>query len=622
MTRRVTLKNYSAELRLFTRRIIAVAVFIVLALAVTISRLVYLQVINHQHYTTLSNDNRLKVLPVPPTRGLIFDRNGVLLADNVPSYRLEIIPEQVKNMNRLLAKLKTIVPISDDDLDRFRDARTHSRPFEPVPLRFQLTDREVARLAVIHNRLPGVVITASLSRYYPLGAVMSHVVGYVGRIDESDLQHVDASNYRGSTHIGKIGIERYDEKLLHGTVGYQQVETNAQGRIVRVLQRHPPQPGRNLYLTIDARLQETAEKALGDYNGSVVAINPNNGEVLAMVSKPGYNPNLFVDGISRKNYRALREDKSRPLFNRALLGQYPPGSTLKPFVGLAGLHYHATNFTDTIFCPGYFILPGTTHKYRDWKKWGHGRVDLDQAITQSCDVFFYNLAWHLGIDHIHAFLSKFGFGKRTGIDMIGERSGLLPSRQWKRRVKHKPWYTGQTLITGIGQGYNLATPLQLASATATMAMRGKRFRPHMIHAIQNPVTKSMALDPPDPETPITDVKPRNWNYIIKAMTDVIYGPHGTAYRLRTEPFRLAGKTGTAQVFGVKQNEEYDESQLPLRLRDHALFIAFAPVDKPKIAVAVVVEHGGSGASVAAPIAGKVLNAYLTHDLKTANHETR
>jgi len=579
-------------------------------IALTVTRLVYLQVINHAHYTTLSNDNRLKVLPVPPTRGLIYDRNGVLLADNVPSYRLEIIPEQVKNMDKLLAELRQTVDISDDDLERFRDAVKRSRRFESIPLRFLLTDTEVARLAVIRHRLPGVNIVARLSRHYPLGETMAHVVGYVGRLDDRDLQNLNATNYRGTSHTGKIGIEKYDEALLHGEVGYQQVETNAAGRIMRVVQETPPVPGRNIYLSIDAHLQEAAEKALGDYNGSVVAIDPNTGEVLALVSKPGYDPNAFVNGISSAEYAALRKDHNQPLYNRALQGRYPPGSTIKPFVGLAGLHYGVVNGTQKEFCPGYYQLPGEDRKFRDWKRGGHGHVDLDDAITQSCDVYFYNLARLLGIDRIHDFLSKFGFGQRTGIDMHVENAGLLPSREWKRRKMHQAWYPGETLNTGIGQGFMLTTPLQLAEATATLSLRGKRMRPHMIHAIQDPATKQLNIVAPTPEPPVTGVKAQNWDYIIHAMTDVVYAPHGTAYLIKHAPYKIAGKTGTAQVFGIKQEEEYDETKVAKKLRDHALFVGFAPVDKPTIAVAVVVENGGSGGHVAAPIARKVLDAYL------------
>ncbi len=613
MKRRQSLKDHPSEFRLFFRRVLAALGFMIVLLSITVVRLVYLQVVDHAHYTTLSNDNRVKVLPIPPTRGLIFDRNGILLAENVPSYRLEIIPEQVKNMSALLQQLRRTVPISDDDLERFEENVQRSRSFESIPLRFHLSDTEVARLAVIRHRLPGVNIVAGLSRHYTMGASMAHVLGYVGRIDLRDLKRLDETNYRGTTHVGKIGIEKYYESTLHGTVGYQQVETNAQGRIMRTLQRTAPVPGSNLYLSLDVRLQKAAESALGDYNGSIVAINPRNGEILAMVSKPGYDPNAFVNGISRTEYKALREDKSQPLYNRSLLGQYPPGSTIKPFMGLAGLHYGATNGQNTLFCPGYYQLPGEKRKFRDWKKWGHGRVNLDSAITQSCDVFFYDLARKLGIDDIHAFLQQFGFGQRTGIDMNAERAGLLPSRQWKRKNRHQPWFPGETLNTGIGQGFMLTTPLQLASATATLSMRGMRVIPHMVHAVQNRTTGTLKLEATRLEPPITDVKAQNWDYVIKAMQDVVYGPHGTAYRLRKLPFRIAGKTGTAQVFGIKQEEEYDESQVALKLRDHALFIAFAPADHPEIAVAVVVENGGSGGSVAAPIGGKVLEEYLMHD---------
>jgi penicillin-binding protein 2 len=614
--RRVTLKDHFSETRLFLHRTIWMLVFIGVLITLSITRLIYLQVINHKHYTTLSNDNRVKLVAIPPTRGLIYDRNGVLLADNLPAYRLEITPEQVKNMDQLLAKLQETIEISDDDIDSFRRHIKRKRPFESIPLRFRLTDEEVARLAVIRHRLPGVNIVASLNRHYPLGESMAHVVGYVGRIDEKDLQELDPTNYRGTTHTGKIGVEKYYEDLLHGQVGYQQVETNAQGRTVRVLEDNAPVPGRNLYLTLDARLQEAAEKALGEFSGAVVAMDPRTGEVLAMVSKPGYDPNSFVNGISTAEYNALSTDSAQPLFNRVLRGRYPPGSTIKPFVGLAGLQYGVTDEAREEFCPGYYTLPGEERKFRDWKRWGHGRVNLDQAITQSCDVYFYDLARNLGIDRIHEFLAQFGFGLKTGVDLPSEKAGLLPSRAWKRAHRRQPWFPGETLNTGIGQGFTLATPLQLAEATAALAMRGRRAKPRLLHAIQDPGTKASQLVPPELLQPVNGVKPEYWDYIIHAMVHVVHGPHGTAHKIKDAPFRIAGKTGTAQVFGIKQEEVYNAEDIALKLRDHALFIAFAPADDPAIAVSVVVENGGSGGSVAAPIARKVLDEYLLRDTQS------
>lgn len=610
--RRTPLKDHLSESRLFLNRVLWMILFIVILISITVTRLVYLQVVNHHHYSTLSNDNRVKLIAVPPTRGLIYDRNGVLLADNRPDYRIEITPEQVEDMDALLARLGEIVDISEDDLRQFRSHLRRKHAFESIPLRFHLSDEEVARLAVVRHRLPGVNIVARLNRYYPFGDSLAHVVGYVGRIDERDLERVDATDYRGTSHIGKIGIERYYESELHGHVGYQQVETNAQGRVLRTLQEEPPVPGKHIYLSIDVKLQQAAEKALGDYSGAAVAIDPRNGEVLALVSKPGYNPNAFVNGISSADYKALQADHDQPLFNRALLGQYPPGSTVKPFMGLAGLHYGIASPQRTNFCPGFYQLPGEERKYRDWKRGGHGRVDLDAAITQSCDVYFYDLARDMGIDRIHDFLRHFGFGDQTDIDMNVERPGLLPSREWKRKRRGQVWFPGETLITGIGQGYMLTTPVQLASAVATLSEHGKRFQPRMLHAIKNPNTGLTELSKPIVQPGVDNVAQANWDYVIDAMQHVVYGKHATAWRLRDLPYQIAGKTGTAQVFGIKQEEEYNADEIAERLRDHALFVAFAPADQPRIALAVVVENGGSGGSVGAPIAGEILQYFFEH----------
>lgn len=613
MPRRTVLKDHFQEALLFRRRALVAAVFTLLLIGLLVGRLSFLQYVEYSKFRTLSENNRIRLVPIAPNRGLIYDRNGVVLAENRPSFQLEVIPEQVDDMDATIDQLKQLVALDDDQIKRFYKTlkRKRSRAFDPIPLRTQLSDEEVARMAVNRYRFPGVEINARLSRYYPLGKMAAHVVGYVGRIDEDELRQVDAANYAGTSHIGKIGLERQYENLLHGQVGFKNVEVNVQGRELRVLDKTPPKPGSNLTLSLDAHLQSVAEKAMGKYNGAVVAMDPRTGEILVLASVPSYNPNLFVHGISIKDYARLRDSKDRPLFNRALSGQYPPGSTLKPFVGLAGLENRVIGHLETIPCHGYYMLPNEDRKYRDWKKWGHGDMDMAHAIEQSCDVYFYELSYRLGIDRMYQFLHRFGFGRPTGIDTTGEQSGLLPSREWKQRTRHKIWFPGETLIAGIGQGYMLTTPLQLANATAIMATRGAVHRPHLLQEVADgdtgEVHKMQFADPRQIELK----KPANWQYIIDGMIDVVEGIHGTArasgYGLK---FQMAGKTGTAQVFGIAQDEEYDEKTIQEKLKDHALFIAFAPVKDPRIAVAVVAENGGHGSSVAAPIARKVIDAWV------------
>ncbi len=609
----LTIKDHFRETLLFQRRILFSAIFGILLLIGLISRLFYLQVISHAHYTALSEDNRVSIVPIAPTRGLIYDRNGVLLAQNVPSRTLELVPEHIPNLDATLKTLRSLIHITDDEIDRFNDLRKKKRRFEGIPLRFRLSDSEAARIAVHLDQLPGVEITADLMRHYPQGELASHAIGYVARINEDELTTLDASRYAATKNIGKTGVERSYEDELHGEVGYQRVETNAAGRIVDVLERTLPVPGKNLYLTLDARVQMVAEQAFGDNDGALVAINPTNGEVIAFVSKPTYDPNLFVNGIDTKTYNALNKSPNRPLFNRALQGQYPPGSTIKPFMGLAGLEYKVIAPSTEINCPGYYTLKNDDHKYRDWKRWGHGETDLTKAIVQSCDVYFYDLAMSLKIDRIDDFLGRFGVGRPTGIDLRGEESGLLPSREWKQRARHLPWFPGETLITGIGQGFTLVTPLQLAEMTAELGSRGKRYTPHIVRGMVEPGETKLVIHQAAPQNIIKLNNSQNWETIIHAMTQVVFGLHGTARRISQDlKYKIAGKTGTAQVYGMKQDEEGDDdlSKIPKKLRDHALFIAFAPADAPKIAVAVVVEHGGHGGSTAAPIARKVMDAYL------------
>ncbi len=585
--------------------------FSLLLMGVLISRMFYLQLLQHEHYTTLSTNNRVTLQPIAPTRGLIYDRNGVVLAQNLPTYSLEIVQERVEDMEQTLADIAKLIQVEEDDLERFRHDLKRRRRFEAVPLRFRLDDREVALIAVNRHRLPGVEINSSLTRHYPLGEFTAHSVGYVGRINEKELKSLDPYNYAATTYVGKLGVEKSYEALLHGEVGHQQVETNARGRILRVLERTPPVPGQNLYLNIDINLQREAHKAFGEERGALVAIEPETGAVLSLVSVPSYDPNLFVNGIPLKSYRALTEDNNQPLFNRALRGQYPPGSTTKPFVGLAGLELNQITTADAIACKGWYTLKNDDHRYRDWKKLGHGTIGLTRAIVESCDVFFYDLSLKLGIDRISDYLGQFGFGTRSGIDIGGEAKGLLPNREWKRRTRKEPWFPGETLITGIGQGFFLATPLQLSSATAALSLRGRHMRPLVVQSIEYPHNQQRSPLPPTLISQVPIGNEGNWWRIERAMTLVVHGESGTARRISHNlPYQIAGKTGTSQVFSIAQDAEYDADEIAKRLRDHALFISFAPAKEPKIAVALIVENGGSGGAVAAPIARRVIDRHL------------
>ena len=604
-------KNIAGENRLIRQRVYVAATVIILLLVFLIGRLSYLQVIKKDHFSTLSQNNRVKVLPIPPTRGLIYSQDGVLLADNRPAFTLEIVPEQIRDMNKLIEELSAIVSISDEDIEKFRLNLRRKRQHESIPIRYNLTEREVARFSVNRHRFIGVEVYARPFRHYPLKNIMAHVTGYVGRIDEQDLEVVDKSNYLGTTHIGKLGVEKAYEELLHGKVGHQQVEINAQGRVIRILEKVLPEPGRDIYLSLNVSLQFAAAEAMAGRRGSIVAIDPNNGEILALVSSPGYDPNPFVNGIDHKSYQALITSKDTPLVNRAIQGTYPPGSTIKPFLGAVALAYGVRNTQETTWCPGWFSLKGSTHRYRDWKKGGHGHVSLGYAIMQSCDVYYYSLANDLGIKRLHDGLDVFGFGKKTGIDIGGESAGLVPSEEWKRSVYHQPWYQGETLIAGIGQGSVLSTPLQLAQATASIANNGKLFVPHLAIRSRDPLTgKSSELTFPGfSQVPIYNEN--IWSFIKSAMVDVVHGERGTARRSGLNAaYQFAGKTGTAQVIGIDQDDETRGKDVPEEFKDHALFIAYAPIEKPRIALAILVENGGGGSATAAPIARKILDYYL------------
>ena len=587
------------------------SVVIVLAALLMLARLSYLQIVQHQYFTTLAQDNRLKLVAIPPTRGLIYSRDGVLLAENRPSFVLEMVSENVQNIDTALSGINEIVSLEADALEQLRNELARRRGFDPISVKTGLTDEEVAIFSVNQHRFPGFRIVARLSRYYPLAETMGHVTGYVGRINQAESEAIDERNYRGTTHIGKNGVEKAREEILHGTVGNRRIEVNAQGRVIRVVDEMPPTPGANIYLTIDSKLQRVAHDALENKKGAIVAIDPNNGDVLAFVSRPTFDPNLFVDGISQKDYSKLRDDKQRPLFNRALQAQYPPGSTIKPMVGLAGLNAGVRNPSETTWCPGFFRLEGDDHRYRDWKKQGHGHVNLNDSLAQSCDVYYYSVAKDLTIDGIHDMLSQFGMGSATGIDLPGETNGLLPSREWKRRAKSLPWFPGETLIAGIGQGFMLASPLQLASATATLAAKGKRYIPRIVGQIEQSESLSASNVGLYERKTVAVSDPTHWQAVIDGMVSVVHGPRGTARRAGAKAeYQFAGKTGTAQLFRIAQGESIDNDETPEHLKDHALFVAFAPVDSPIIAVAIIVENGGSGSAAAAPIARTIFDHYL------------
>ncbi|MDT4795640.1 Peptidoglycan D,D-transpeptidase MrdA [compost metagenome] len=607
MPQPIRLKDHEKDARLVRQRVIVGAVAILMLTCALVARLYYLQVIQYEYHSTLSENNRVHVQPIPPTRGLIFDRNGVIVADNRPSFSLSVTRERAGDWQKTLDVIVEVLQLTTDDRALFeKRMRQGRRPFEPVPILFELTEEQIARVAVNQFRLPGVEVVAQLVRHYPQGAHFAHSVGYVGRINEKELKQLDPVNYSGTHHIGKTGIERFYEDQLHGEVGYEEVETNARGRVLRVLKRTDPKPGKDLVLTLDVRLQEAAEQALGGRRGAIVAIEPSSGDVLAMVSQPSFDPNPFVTGISFKAYAELRDSIDRPLYNRVLRGLYPPGSTIKPMVAVSGLDAGVVTPASRVFDPGFYQLPNYDHKYRNWNRSGDGWVNMETAIMRSNDTYFYDLAHKMGIDRMHDYMSRFGFGQRVALDMFEESAGLMPSREWKRARYRQAWYPGETLILGIGQGYMQATPLQLAQAVALMANRGKWIRPHLAKTIEG--------QPPQDPNPVPDIvlrDPSYWDAGRIGMEQVVHGARGTAHKVGAKSvYRIAGKSGTAQVVAIKQGEKYDRNKVQERHRDHALFVAFAPADDPKIAVAVMVENGESGSGVAAPVVKQVMDAWL------------
>jgi penicillin-binding protein 2 len=607
------LRDQRAELTVFRSRLMVAGALALGAFAVLTGRFVWLQVIQREHFHTLAEANRISVVPVVPNRGIILDRNGEVLAANYSAYTLEITPGKVGNVERAIDELAQVMEVSPRDRRRFRRLQEESKNFESLPIRTRLTEEEVARFAVNRYRFPGFEIKARLFRSYPHGDIASHAVGYIGRINEADVRRIEAqgatTNYKGTDHIGKLGIEGAYEKELHGSTGSEQVEIDAGGRAIRALSRSEPQSGNNLLVTLDIKLQRVAEEAFQDYRGALVAIDPKTGDVLALVSRPGFDPNLFVDGIDPHNWDALNNSPDKPLNNRALRGQYPPGSTIKPFMALAALHSGKRTPEYTISDPGHWMLPGVARPFRDWKKGGHGMVNLHRSVVVSCDTYYYGLANDLGVDAIHRFMVPFGFGERTGIDIDGELAGLQPSSEWKwQRFKQK-WYAGDTISVGIGQGYWLSTPLQLATAVATLANGGTPVRPRLVRAVQDARTQEVRALPVRTGEPLA-FRPEHLELVRAAMVDVTR-PGGTAARAgQGAPYLIAGKTGTAQVVAMKAGEKYDEKRVQERHRDHALFIAYAPADDPKIALALLVENGGHGSSTAAPIAREVFDYHL------------
>jgi penicillin-binding protein 2 len=614
------LRSAERDVAHFRQRLVLAGVLVLAAFAGLFGRFVYLQIVRHGHYETLAESNRIAIVPIAPNRGVITDRNGVVLAQSYSAYTLEIQPSRVADVDATIDALAEVVDVQPRDRRRFKRLLEESKNFESLPIRTKLTDEEVARFAVNRYRFPGVEIKARLFRQYPYGEIASHVIGYIGRINDRDVERIagweDTANYKGSDYIGKVGLEFSYERELHGTTGWEEVEVDAGGRAVRTLSRTAPVGGNNLRLSLDIRLQEAAEAAFGDRRGALVAIEPATGDVLAFVSRPGYDPNLFVDGIDATNWQLLNESPDKPLINRPLRGTYAPGSTIKPFIALGALTLGKRTATQAIADPGYFQLPGSSYRFRDDKPGGHGMVDMYRSIVVSCDTYYYQVAAETDVDDTAGFLTQFGFGRPTGIDIDGEVAGVLPSREWKRRrfagsqyrEEHRKWYLGDSISAGIGQGYTAYTPLQLAHAIATVANDGVAFRPHLVRTIEDRRSGEQRRVAPEPSHTVP-LKPEHLAVVRNALVGV--NKEGTSARaFAGAKYTSGGKTGTAQVYSLK-GEKYEAHKVDERLRDHAWFIAYAPADKPTIALAVLVENGGFGAQAAAPIARAVLDYHLT-----------
>ena len=614
------IKNHRKEKELFLNRTI-ISIFVgLLLISVVFIRLYQLQVVENEFFAEKAHGNRINIRATLPPRGVIYDRNGRILAENKTAFQLELIPEQVKDIDDSLMRLSNLGLIDNDSINSIKTEIRKTQQFKPVTIRTSLTDNDIAKFAVNMPNFSGINLQPRLIRNYPYSEATSHVVGYLGALSKSDLIKLNRSSYDPNEKIGKTGSELFNEDHLHGVPGFNQFIANARGREIPIktdsifLEKKAPKPGSNIYLTIDLELQKLATELLGGRKGAVVAIDPNNGEILSLVSSPTFNPNIFSNTLTTNQFNELQSNEDQPLFNRAVLGTYSPGSTIKPILGLAALEIGATNLTRRHVCKGFYSLPGNSHRYRDWLHTGHGSINLHAAISQSCDVYFYEISNEIGIDRMHQYLDAFGLGQKTNVELTGERIGLIPSTKWKqnmfRRDEDKIWYPGETVIASIGQGYMLATPLQLANATAALATRGKRFQAKLILATEDPINKEKKYKN---STQLNDIEISNqkyWEEVVSAMHNVMQG-NGTAQNAGLDaPYRMAGKSGTVQVISVGQEEEYDETLLEERFLDHALFVAFAPLENPKIAVSVIVENGQSGSRVAAPIARAIMDKYL------------
>ncbi|WP_363317419.1 penicillin-binding protein 2 [uncultured Gilliamella sp.] len=620
------MRDHSAETNLFLRRALFAFVGIIILIIILLCNLADLQIANFSYYSTKSNNNRIETIPIPPSRGMIYDRNGTPLAINNITYQLNIIPDKTKNLNEQFEQLKKVVDLTDEDIENFQKERLNYRSHRPVPLKENLTKEQIARFVVDQHRFPFVSIVKIQHRYYPYGASLTHILGYISKINANDKKRLEeqnkTSNYVATLNIGKMGVERYYEDVLHGTAGYEKVEVNSRGRIVRLLEQHPPQAGEDIYLSINLKLQQYIEQLLVGRKAAVVAIDPNNGEILAMVSSPSYDSNDFVGGISSAKYNELLHDPNKPLFNRALLGAYPPASTVKPFISIAALSEGIITPKSIIYDPGSWQLPNSERRYRDWLRSGHGNVDVLKALEESVDTYFYQVAYDLGIDRLNLWMTKFGYGQRTGIDISPneEARAVLPSREWKIRRHKKPWLQGDTIPVGIGQGYWTTTPIQMAKALTTLINNGKTYTPHFLLYKKSDILNSNEnhpeINPTKYEEPndLIDVKSNYWDLVKEGMHKVMFGSRGTARKIYLgTQYQAAGKSGTAQVYGLKENESYNAHKIPEHLRDHALFIAYAPYDKPKIALAIVLENGGGGSSNGGAVARKILDFYLLGD---------
>lgn len=622
MVEPLPIKDHIKNARIIRHRAIVGSIFIVTLMIILFARMYYLQVIQYKYHSTLSEKNRVHTQAIPPIRGIIYDRNGIVIASNEPSFNLTFTRERAKDWTTIIDTLVEVLHLTDEDKESLvNKVKQRSRPFESIPLLYELTEEQRAIIAVNQPRLPGVEVEVQFIRNYPYGKLFAHSVGYVGRISDQDLKRVDPVEYSGTHHIGKTGAERFYESMLHGQVGYEEVETNARGKVMRVLSQTQPTAGQNLTLTLDYYLQKMAMQVLEDKRAAIVALDPRNGEILALVSSPSYDPNPFVTGISQKDYNALANNPDKPFLNRAIYGTYPPGSTVKPLVALTGLEVGATTPEEKVFDPGFYQLPNSTHKYRNWNRGGDGWINMETAIMRSNDTYFYDLAYKIGINNLHKYLTSFGLGQRVSLDMYLEESpGIMPSREWKEQAHKQRWYPGHTLITGIGQGDMQTTILQIAQATSLIANHGHWIRPHLLKFADNLTIDQLiangSINTTDRPTP-PNIKLKNqdnWNIVNQDMQQVVHGARGTARKMgSTATYRIAGKSGTAQVVAIRQNERYDSKSLNERHRDHALFVAFAPAEKPRIVVAIIIENGESGSGLAAPIVKQVMDAWLLNE---------